>query len=130
MIDGINIPIPSEKADSLQKNPLLKDLWETRLNSKTAAIKEEFVEYRSLIFTKKYNASGYFLSLTGSLHKFAQGDRNHGRFDYQSMINAIEEICQIFDLDLWHYKIDNFEAGVNLILLSLLPSEIMDSPMR
>lgn len=62
------------------------------------------------------NSTGY-LKLTGSLHKYSnQGYHNHNQFTFDDLKEVLNELKNLFELDLTKMYIKNLEIGVNNII--------------
>ncbi len=118
----INISISVFDKLELKNNPLLNfiggvntDTGEVILTRFGTLIRT--AKYNSLEFTLKENKNGKnTLLINGSLHKyFNNGEHNFNDFTFQNLLEVLNDLEQIFGLDLNHCILHNIEFGVNII---------------
>lgn len=116
MIDFIKILVyDSRLIDSVWNNPILTYHSEKhKLNRATGVINsKETKQYKNLLFARSANA----LEITGSLHYyFNNGEHNANDFYVTDAIIIVNELKQLFSLDLSQCYIVNLEFGINLYM--------------
>ncbi|WP_026726463.1 hypothetical protein [Flavobacterium sasangense] len=112
MIDFIKIKISDEALiNQVWNNEIL--IYEGKSEKRfDDEIKELFTKsYKNLYFTKFQNR----LEIKGSLHYFFNGGlHNANDFNIYDCIGTIEQIKELFKLDLYKCKLINLEYGVNI----------------
>lgn len=113
MIDFIKISITNEVLiNQVWNNEIL--IYEGKSEKRfDDEIKELYTKsYKNLYFTKFQNR----LEIKGSLHYFFNdGLHNANDFNINDCIGTIEQIKELFKLDLYKCKLINLEYGVNII---------------
>jgi len=56
------------------------------------------------------------IQLSNSLHKFYKGN-NYSDFTHSELTNAIQEICQMFEIEAEYWEIKKMEFGFNILTL-------------
>ena len=99
-------------------NTLFLVFVQTLINTDgTQELETEYAEYRHLrfeIYHSQKNKGKHGFTLSGSLHKYAQGGYNYGRFDFLRLCEVIAEICGKFHLKPDLCMMEPFEFAVNL----------------
>ena len=58
--------------------------------------------------------SGIIL-LKGSVHKYwNRGEHNYDDYYFNNFLTSISDLAQLLHLDLWEFKLDTLEVGVNI----------------
>ncbi|MEK6480149.1 hypothetical protein WJR50_21580 [Catalinimonas sp. 4WD22] len=126
MIDFLKMRLDPSLEEQLLSNPLLD--FKRPISELTGEIfYPQVARYENLIFEFK---SKDFILLSGSIHKYWQDNRNYKDFYYTDLCNAVDDICNKFDIDPKQARINNIEYGVNLQNLPIRTYKILDNLLR
>ncbi|MEJ8590335.1 hypothetical protein JSO54_03685 [Riemerella anatipestifer] len=113
MIDFIVIVAPIEHFNTFNSfNPFEWKGLKFYPKFKKGNLKGFESEYKGLRVILYYNK----IQISNSLHKFYKGN-NYSDFTHSELTNAIQEICQIFEIKAKCWEIKKLEFGFNILTL-------------
>lgn len=111
MLDGFKILNLHANIQELLNNDLLLFPLPVNENSGDIMNNPRNYEYKGLIFTIKNNN----VKLKGSFHKYHNnGLHNYNDFYFQDIVKTINELSELFNIDIKKSILNNLEFGVNI----------------
>ncbi|MBU3010532.1 hypothetical protein KO506_03900 [Polaribacter vadi] len=105
----LNVDIPKLISDKR-----FKQKSETYIDKDEGECSKLILEYKNLTITIIKNK---IVILTGSIHYFYNdGIHNYNNFTFTNLINTLDEVANLLEIELYHFRLQNIEFGVNLKL--------------